>query len=90
MLAALILLLDLVGSFAVTMVQPSNSPFGVRAVEWLRDNGAAWLVSDVEHVYYSLQRPLDRRAATQATAERRRPDRRHEGPELRRRRRSCR
>ena len=50
-------MLDLVGSFAVSMMQPSNSPFGVRAVEWLRDNGAAWLVSDIENIYYSLNAP---------------------------------
>jgi hypothetical protein len=43
-LAAIMLLLDLFGSFALAMMQPSNVPFGVRAVEWLRDNGAAWLV----------------------------------------------
>jgi len=56
-LGALILLLDLVGSFAVVMMQPSNSPFGVRAIEWLRDNGAAWLVSDIENIYYSMNAP---------------------------------
>ena len=56
-LAALMLLLDLFSSFALAMMQPSNSPFGVRAVEWLRDNGAAWLVSDVESIYYSLNAP---------------------------------
>jgi hypothetical protein len=39
------------------MLQPSNVGFGVRAVEWLRDNGAAGLVSEVEHVYYSLSAP---------------------------------
>lgn len=56
-LTALILLLDLVGSFALAMMKPSNVPFGVRAVEWLRDNGAAWLVSDIESIYYSLSAP---------------------------------
>ncbi len=44
-------------SFAATMLEPSNVPFGVRTVEWLRDNGAAWLVSDIESVYYSLNAP---------------------------------
>lgn len=38
-------------------MQPSNVPFGVRAVEWLRDNGAAGLVSKVEAVYYSMNAP---------------------------------
>ena len=44
-------------SFASAMSAPSNSPFGVRAVEWLRDNGAAWLVSDIEAIYYSWNAP---------------------------------
>jgi hypothetical protein len=44
-------------SFATAMMAPSNTPFGVRAVEWLRDNGAAWLVSDVERIYYTLTAP---------------------------------
>jgi hypothetical protein len=44
-------------SFASAMNAPSNTPFGVRAVEWLRDNGAAWLVSDVEALYYSFNAP---------------------------------
>jgi hypothetical protein len=41
-LAAIVLLVDLLCSFALAMMQPSNVPFGVRAVEWVRDNGAAW------------------------------------------------
>lgn len=44
-------------SFADAMMRPSNVGFGVRAVEWLRDNGAAWLVSDIERFYYSLNVP---------------------------------
>ena len=44
-------------SFAAAMSAPSNTSLGVRAVEWLRDNGAAALVSDVESVYYSLNAP---------------------------------
>src|SRR5690348_14035590 len=56
-LTALILLLDLVLSFWGAMAGPSNVSFGVRAVEWLRDNGAAGVVSDVEAIYYSLNAP---------------------------------
>ena len=56
-LAALLLLGGVGLSFGAAMMKPSNVPFGVRAVEWLRDNGAAWLVSDVESVYYSLSAP---------------------------------
>jgi hypothetical protein len=44
-------------AFTSAMTAPSNVPFGVRAVEWLRDNGAAWLVSDVERLYYSWSAP---------------------------------
>jgi hypothetical protein len=56
-LTILFLLADVIVSFATTVSSPSNSAFGVRAVEWLRDNGAAWLVSDVESVYYSWNAP---------------------------------
>ena len=44
-------------SFAAAMSAPSNSPFGVRAIEWLRDNGAATLVSDIEALYYGWNAP---------------------------------
>ncbi|HSC04890.1 MAG TPA: phosphodiester glycosidase family protein [Solirubrobacteraceae bacterium] len=56
-LTALILVLDLVVSFWGAVAGPSNVSFGVRAVEWLRDNGAAGVVSDVENIYYSLNAP---------------------------------
>jgi hypothetical protein len=39
------------------MLRPSNVGVGVRVVEWLRDNGAAGLVSDVERIYYSMNAP---------------------------------
>ena len=39
------------------MESPSNVPFGLRAIEWMRDNGAAWLVSDIERYYYSWSAP---------------------------------
>ena len=35
----------------------SNSPLGIRTVEWLRDNGAAGIVAKVESIYYSLTAP---------------------------------
>jgi hypothetical protein len=38
----------------------------VRSVEWLRDNGAAWLVSDVERAYYSFSSPSKGGAALRA------------------------
>jgi hypothetical protein len=39
------------------MSEPSNSPLGVRSVEWLRDHGAAGLVSQIESIYYALTAP---------------------------------
>jgi hypothetical protein len=56
-LAALLLLSCTAASFASAMLEPSNVGFGVRAVEWLRDSGDAWLVSDVERIYYSFNAP---------------------------------
>jgi hypothetical protein len=44
-------------SFAGAVLAPSNSSFGIRAVEWLRDNGAAGLVSKAENIYYTLSAP---------------------------------
>jgi hypothetical protein len=44
-------------SWAQAMRQPSNSSLGIRTVEWVRDHGGAGLVSEVEHVYYSLTAP---------------------------------
>jgi hypothetical protein len=39
------------------MAGPSNVSFGVRAVEWLRDNGASGAVSGIESIYYSFNAP---------------------------------
>ena len=58
MLAAAALALVPVGvSYVNTMAAPSNSSLGIRSVEWLRDHGAAQLVSDGESLYYSLTAP---------------------------------
>ena len=65
-LTALILLLDLVVSFWGAMAGPSNASFGVRAVEWLRDNGAAGgRVGRREHLLLA-ERARDRRPTAQA------------------------
>jgi Phosphodiester glycosidase len=54
----LLILMTIVSlSFAGAISGSSNTPFGVRAVEWLRDNGAAGLVSSVEALYYSWNAP---------------------------------
>jgi len=57
LVAALVALIPALGSYLHTMSQPSNSSVGIRTVEWLRDNGAAGLVSRVESIYYSLTAP---------------------------------
>ncbi len=44
-------------SYIGMLLQPSNAGLGIRSVEWLREHGAAWLVNDVENVYYSLTAP---------------------------------
>jgi phosphodiester glycosidase len=44
-------------AFISAMSAPSNVPFGLRLVEWMRDNGAAWLVSDIERFYYNFSAP---------------------------------
>ncbi len=44
-------------SFAASMAGASNTSFSIRAVEWLRSNGGAGLVSTIENVYYSLNAP---------------------------------
>ncbi len=44
-------------SYATAMLRPSNSSLGIRTVEWLREHGAAGVVSEVESVYYTLQAP---------------------------------
>ena len=56
-LVLLLVLADCSISYVGAMTKPSNSGLGVNSVEWLRDNGAAWLVSDIEAVYYSLSAP---------------------------------
>jgi hypothetical protein len=44
-------------SYLNAMLQPSNVPFTLRTVEWLRGNGAAGLVSEIERLYYSFNAP---------------------------------
>jgi hypothetical protein len=55
--ACLLALAPAVVSYADAMLAPSNSSFGIRSVEWLRDHGAAGLVSQVESIYYQLTAP---------------------------------
>jgi hypothetical protein len=59
LLLALIALLALppIYSYASMAMQPSSLPLSIRSVEWLRQNGFAWLVNDVEHYYYEWTAP---------------------------------
>lgn len=56
-MAVLVVLASELVSYTTAMLAPSNVGFGVRSIEWLRDNGGAWLVSDIERIYYSLNAP---------------------------------
>jgi hypothetical protein len=56
-IASLICLLPASVSLLHALAQASNSSVGIRAVEWLRDNGARSLVNRVENLYYSLNAP---------------------------------
>ena len=56
-MAAVVVLTPTFFSLLGALTQTSNSPFGIRTVEWLRDNGAAGLVAKVESIYYSLTAP---------------------------------
>lgn len=44
-------------SFLSALSGSSNTPLTVRAVEWLRDNGAAGLVASIERLYYTWTTP---------------------------------
>jgi hypothetical protein len=57
LIAAVLVLIPAAFSYVNTVAEPSNSSIGVRSVEWLRDHGAAGLVSRIESVYYSLTAP---------------------------------
>jgi hypothetical protein len=56
-LTVLLLVVDAFFSYVNAMMLPSNVGLTVRTIEWMRDNGAAWLVSDIERFYYSFTAP---------------------------------
>ena len=58
-------------SYVTLMLQPSSLPLGIRSVEWLRANDGAWLVNDVERVYYSWHAPRPGGPALKRAADRR-------------------
>jgi hypothetical protein len=55
--AAIVALVPAAISYLTTIAEPSNSTLGIRSVEWLRDHGAAGLVSKIESIYYSMNAP---------------------------------
>ena len=57
LVAAMIALVPVAFSYFGTMAEPSNSSLGIRTVEWLREHGAAGLVSQIESTYYALTAP---------------------------------
>ena len=57
LIAALFALVPAAISYVDTIAGPSNSSLSIRSVEWLREHGAAGLVSQIESTYYSLTAP---------------------------------
>jgi hypothetical protein len=55
--ASVVALVPAAISYVSAMSGPSNTALGVRSVEWLRDNGAAGIVGQIETWYYSLTAP---------------------------------
>jgi phosphodiester glycosidase len=55
--AAIFTFLLALSSWVGAVTERSNSSLGIRSVEWLRDNGAAGLVSEVETIFYSINAP---------------------------------
>ena len=56
-IASLIVVVVAMASYIDSMTGRSNTALGVRSVEWLRDNGAASIVAQVETWYYELNAP---------------------------------
>jgi hypothetical protein len=56
-IAALIVMVVAAIDYVDSMTGRSNTALGVRSVEWLRDNGAASIVAQVETWYYELNAP---------------------------------
>jgi len=65
-LVAAAVLIPALASYVHTMLLPSNTSLGVRSVEWLRDHGGAWLVSDIEGVWYGFNAPAKGGSALKA------------------------
>ncbi len=57
LIACAVAMIPAVGSYAASMLKPSNATLAIRTIEWLRTNGGAGLVSKIETIYYSLTAP---------------------------------
>jgi len=57
LVAALVALVPVLISFVAMATRASNTALNIRAVEWLRENGASEIVAEVESIYYSLTAP---------------------------------
>jgi hypothetical protein len=57
LVAAHVVLVPAAFSYVKAISAPSNSSLGIRTVEWLREHGAAGVVSQIESTYYSLTAP---------------------------------
>jgi len=53
----LVLLAPALYSYTAMALQPSSLPLGIRSVEWLREHQGAWLVNDLERIYYTWNAP---------------------------------
>jgi hypothetical protein len=56
-LVLLALLLPPTYSWVSMAVKPSSLPLSIRTVEWIRANNGAWLVDEVERLWYSWHQP---------------------------------
>lgn len=45
-------------SYVSAMIQPSSLPLGIRTAEWIRGHQGAWLVNDLEGLYYGWNAPV--------------------------------
>ncbi len=75
-IASAVALLATVVAYASSMTGASNTALGVRSVEWLRDNGAAGIVAQIETWYYSLTAPAKGGPALNGAPQHRRHGRR--------------
>jgi len=57
LVAALVALIPVAISFVSMATRQSNTALNIRAVEWLRENGASEIVAEIESIYYSITAP---------------------------------